>query len=263
MNTLWIKQRLKSLGATQEQLAQAIGRDRAVVSRILQGRQPLRLDWAEAFAAVLRIPAAEFLRLSELTSETPPTTGNVRKPRIIIGISGATGVIFGIRLLEILRDLGIETHLVISRPGVITLAEETDYGLAEITAKAHRHYRIGDITAPIASGSYRTLGMIVAPCSVRTMSEIATGVTSNLLTRAADVVLKERRRLVLMVRETPLHTGHLRTMTQLSEMGAIIAPPMPAFYTKPENLADMVEHNLGRILDLFDLELPALKRWGE
>lgn len=263
MNTLWIKQRLKSLGATQEQLAQAIGRDRAVVSRILQGRQPLRLDWAEAFAAVLRIPAAEFLRLSGLTSETPSSKGNSPKPRIIIGISGATGVIFGIRLLDILRDLGIETHLVISRPGVITLAEETDYGLAEITAKAHRHYRIGDITAPIASGSYRTLGMIIAPCSVRTMSEIATGVTSNLLTRAADVVLKERRRLVLMVRETPLHTGHLRTMTRLSEMGAIIAPPMPAFYTKPENLADMVEHNLGRILDLFDLELPALKRWGE
>lgn len=259
----WIRERLKSIGATQEQLAQAIGRDRAVVSRILQGRQRLRLDWAAAFANILQMPLAEFLRLSGLDTGSGHPPENVQKPRIIVGISGATGVIFGIRLLEILANLGIETHLVISRPGIITIAEETDFTLAEILAKAHRHYRIGDITAPIASGSYRTLGMIVAPCSVRTMAEIATGATSNLLTRAADVVLKERRKLVLMVRETPLHTGHLRTMTRLSEMGAIIAPPMPAFYTRPAGLADIVEHNLGRILDLFDLELPSLRRWGE
>lgn len=263
MNTLWIKQRLKIVGATQEQLAQAVGRDRAVISRILQGKQPLRLDWVDAFAKVLQISADELLRQSGLPTGGPGREHNAPRPRIIVGISGATGVIYGIRLLEILRDLGVETHLVISRPGVMTIAEETDFSVAEITARADRHYRIGDIAAPIASGSYRTMGMIVAPCSVRTMAEIATGATSNLLTRAADVVLKERRKLVLMVRETPLHTGHLRTMTQLSEMGAIIAPPMPAFYTKPASLADMVEHNLGRVLDLFDLEVPALQRWGE
>ncbi|MFZ5930011.1 MAG: UbiX family flavin prenyltransferase [Pseudomonadota bacterium] len=259
MNSSWIKQKLKSIGATQGQLAHAIGRDRAVISRILQGKQPLRLDWVDAFAQVLQVPATELLRqagLGQAGSALP-------KPRIIVGISGATGVIFGIRLLEILRDLGVETHLVISRPGAMTIAEETDFKLSDITGKADRHYRIGDIAAPIASGSYRTMGMIIAPCSVRTMAEIATGVTSNLLTRAADVVLKERRRLVLMVRETPLHAGHLRTMTQLAEMGAIIAPPMPAFYTRPAGLADMVEHNLGRVLDLFDLEIPALPRWGE
>lgn len=259
MDAVWIKQKLKLVGATQGQLAHAIGRDRAVVSRILQGKQPLRLDWVDAFARVLQVPATELLRQAGLgqAGHAPP------KPRIIVGISGATGVIYGIRLLEILRDLGVESHLVISRPGVMTIAEETDFTLAEITARADRHYRIGDIAAPIASGSYRTMGMIVAPCSVRTMAEIATGVTSNLLTRAADVVLKERRKLVLMVRETPLHTGHLRTMTQLSEMGAIIAPPMPAFYTRPASLADMVEHNLGRVLDLFDIDVPALQRWGE
>ncbi len=258
MNLTWIKQKLKSIGASQGDLAAAIGRDRAVVSRILQGKQPLRLDWAEAFADVLQVPLTELLRETGLESgrNTPP------KPRIIVGISGATGVIYGIRLLEILRELRVETHLVISRPGVITIAEETDFTLREVLARADRHYRIGDIAAPIASGSYRTLGMIVAPCSVRTMAEIATGVTSNLLTRAADVVLKERRKLVLMVRETPLHAGHLRSLTRLAEMGAIIAPPMPAFYTRPATLADMVEHNLGRVLDLFDLELPALKRWG-
>jgi len=259
MNSSWIKQRLKSIGATQGQLAHAIGRDRAVISRILLGKQALRLDWVDAFAQVLQVPTTELLRqagLGQAGSASP-------KPRIIVGISGATGVIFGIRLLEILRDLGVETHLVISRPGIMTIAEESDFTLAEITARADRSYRIGDIAAPIASGSYRTMGMIVAPCSVRTMAEIATGATSNLLTRAADVVLKERRRLVLMVRETPLHAGHLRTMTQLAEMGAIIAPPMPAFYTRPVGLADMVEHNLGRVLDLFDLEVPALPRWGE
>lgn len=258
MDTTWIKHKLKSMGATQEQLARAIGRDRAVVSRILQGKQHLRLDWAQAFAKVLEVSSAELLHRSGLALDNHAPS----KPRIIVGISGATGVVYGIRLLEILRDLGVETHLVISRPGVITIAEETDFNLSDVTAKADSHYRIGDIAAPIASGSFRTMGMIVAPCSVRTMSEIATGVTSNLLTRAADVVLKERRKLVLMVRETPLHVGHLRTMTKLAEMGAILAPPMPAFYTRPQNLADMVEHNVGRILDLFDFEVPGLPRWG-
>ena len=261
MDTAWIKQRLKTIGANQGALAAAIGRDRAVVSRILQGNQALRLDWAEAFANVLQVTVAELLRHAGLGPDGGP--GMAPKRRIIIGISGATGVIYGIRLLEILHELGIETHLVVTRPGAITIAEETDYTLSQITAKADRHYRIGDIAAPIASGSYRTMGMIIAPCSVRTMAEIATGVTSNLLTRAADVVLKERRKLVMMVRETPLHAGHLRSLTQLAEMGAIIAPPMPAFYTRPASINDMVEHNLGRVLDLFDLETPALKRWGD
>ncbi len=262
MDARWIKQRLKLIGATQGHLAQAIGRDRAVISRILQGRQALRLDWAQAFAAVLGVSTPDLLRHCGLGQGSFDPAPPPPKPRMIIGISGATGVVFGVRLLELLRDLGVESHLVISRAGVITIAQETDFKLSEITGKADRHYRIGDIAAPIASGSYRTMGMIVAPCSVRTMAEIATGVTSNLLTRAADVVLKERRKLVLMVRETPLHTGHLRTMTHLSEMGAIIAPPMPAFYTRPANVMDMVEHNLGRVLDLFDLDVPSLPRWG-
>jgi 4-hydroxy-3-polyprenylbenzoate decarboxylase len=154
--------------------------------------------------------------------------------RLIIGISGASGVAYGIRLLQLLRNTPIETHLVISRAAEIALAHETSRKAADVKALADVQYSASDIGAAISSGSYRTGGMIVAPCSVRSMSEIATGVTSTLLTRAADVVLKERRRLVLLVRETPLHTGHLRTMLALSEMGAIIAPPVPAFYTGPQ-----------------------------
>lgn len=257
MNLIWIKERLKIIGATQGQLAAAIGRDQAVVSRLLQGKQALSLEWADAFAKVLQMPVQEVLqRAGALNSPAP-----VR--RMIVGISGATGVIFGIRLLGILRGLNIETHLVITRPGSVTIAQETDYRVSEVAAMADRHYRIGDIAAPIASGSFRTMGMIVAPCSVRTFSEIATGVTSSLLTRAADVTLKERRRLVLMVRETPLHSGHLRNLLQLSEMGAVIAPPMQTFYTRPQNIDDMIAHSLGRVLDLFDLETPGLPRWGE
>ncbi|MGH7056049.1 MAG: UbiX family flavin prenyltransferase, partial [Stellaceae bacterium] len=148
--------------------------------------------------------------------------------RLIVGISGASGVIYGARLLELLQPLAIETHLVISRAAEVTLALETDLKPAELRARADVVHAIGDMAAPISSGSFQTLGMIVAPCSIRSMSEIASGVTSTLLTRAADVVLKERRRLVLLVRESPLHIGHLKTMTALSEMGAIIAPPVPA-----------------------------------
>jgi flavin prenyltransferase len=189
--------------------------------------------------------------------------GTTTPQRLIVGISGASGVTYGIRLLEILRPLPVETHLVMTKAAEVALAHETPRKAAEIHALADRTHAVADIAAPLASGSFRTLGMIIAPCSIRSMSEIATGVTSTLLTRAADVVLKERRRLVLMVRETPLHLGHLRTMAALAEMGAVIAPPVPAFYARPATLEDMVDHTLGRMLDLFGLEAPGLRRWGE
>ncbi|WP_431857726.1 UbiX family flavin prenyltransferase [Azospirillum sp.] len=183
--------------------------------------------------------------------------------RLVVGISGASGVILGVRLLETLRRIGVESHLVLSRAAEVTLAHETDLKPAEVRALADAAYSPADIGAAIASGSFRTLGMIVAPCSIRSMGEIATGVTSSLLTRAADVTLKERRPLVLMVRETPLHVGHLRTMTQLAEMGAVIAPPVPAFYAKPRGLDDLIDHAVGRALDLFGLDSGRVRRWGE
>ena len=183
--------------------------------------------------------------------------------RLIVGISGASGVIYGVRMLQLLRNSGIETHLVMSKTAEITFAHETRMKIADVKALAHTTHAIDDMAAAIASGSFKTMGMIVAPCSVKSMSEIATGVTSTLLTRAADVVLKERRRLVLMVRETPLHGGHLRNMAALSDMGAIIAPPLPAFYAKPETIEDMVEHTVGRMLDLFDIDVGVVRRWGE
>lgn len=186
-----------------------------------------------------------------------------QKKRLIVGISGASGVIYGVRLLEILKAEKVETHLIMTKAAELTLAHETDMRTRDVEALAHTRYQLGDIGGAIASGSFKTLGMVVAPCSVRSMSEIATGVTSNLLTRAADVVLKERRRLVLMVRETPLHTGHLRTMTSLSEMGAIIAPPVPAFYAAPKTIDDLVTQSVSRILDLFDIDSSQTKRWGE
>lgn len=185
------------------------------------------------------------------------------RPRLIVGISGASGVIYGIRALDACRDLGIESHLVLSKSAALTLSQETDLSVSDLNAKADIVHRAADVGAAIASGSFRTLGMIIAPCSVRTMSEIASGVTSSLLTRAADVVLKERKTLVLMVRETPLHLGHLRTLTRLSEMGAVIAPPLPAFYAKPRSIAEMVDQSVGRVLDLFDLNWKPVKRWGE
>lgn len=184
-------------------------------------------------------------------------------PRLVVGISGASGVAYGLRVLEACRELGVESHLILSRAAVLTLAQETDLSVAEVQARANVSHRPGDVGASIASGSFPTLGMIVAPCSVRTMSEIATGVTSSLLTRAADVTLKERRPLVLMVRETPLHLGHLRTMVRLAEMGAIIAPPLPAFYARPLTLEAMVDQSVGRALDLFGLSWGAVKRWGQ
>ena len=186
-----------------------------------------------------------------------------RRPRLIVGITGASGIVYGVRLLELLRQAPVETHLVVSRAAEITMAHEGPTKVADVRALADQWYRIDNIAAPISSGSFKTAGMVIAPCSIRSMSEIATGVTTTLLTRAADVVLKERRRLVLMVRETPLHTGHLRTMTALSEMGAVIYPPVPALYAHPATLADMVDHTVGRMLDLFDIEVGVVGRWGE
>ncbi len=180
---------------------------------------------------------------------------------LVVGMTGASGAIYAKRLLEILKDLGIPTHLVVSHSAEITIAHEADFKVAEIKSLATYVATPGDIAASIASGSFRTRGMIIAPCSIRSMSEIASGVTSSLLTRAADVTLKERRRLVLMVRETPLHVGHLRTMTQLAEMGAIIAPPVPAFYARPVDLAEMIDHTIGRVLDLFDIDSRTVRRW--
>jgi 4-hydroxy-3-polyprenylbenzoate decarboxylase len=183
--------------------------------------------------------------------------------RLIVGITGASGVRYGVRLLELLRDLPVESHLVMSKAAELTLAYETDLKAAEVRALADVVYPVGDVGAAISSGSFQTLGMVIAPCSIHSMSEIATGVTANLLTRAADVVLKERRRLVLMLRETPLHTGHLRSLLALSEMGAIIAPPVPGFYANPQSIDEMVDHTVGRVLDLFGLDAGTVKRWGE
>lgn len=181
--------------------------------------------------------------------------------RLIIGISGASGIEYGFRLLEILSGMDVETHLVMSKAAMVTTSLETSIKVSDISKLADVVYKVDDIGATIASGSFKTDGMLIVPCSVKTMSEINTGVTSSLLTRAADVVLKERRKLVLMVRETPFHLGHLRTMTSLTEMGAIIAPPVPAFYTKPASIDDMIEQTLARLLDLFDIEVSSIKRW--
>jgi 4-hydroxy-3-polyprenylbenzoate decarboxylase len=183
--------------------------------------------------------------------------------RLVVGLSGASGVVYGIRLLEASRELGIESHLVMTKPAEMTIGYETKLNPKQVAAKADHAYNINDMGAPIASGSFKTAGMIVAPCSVRSMSEIATGVTTSLLTRAADVMLKERRPLILMVRETPLHLGHLRNLTQLSEMGAIILPPVPAFYAEPKTLADLVDQMVGKALDLLGHQWPLMKRWGE
>ena len=188
---------------------------------------------------------------------------NPERARLVVGVSGASGVAYGLRVLDACRELEVESHLIFSKAAALTLSQETRLSLADAQAKADVAYRVGDIGAAVASGSFPTLGMIVAPCSVRTMSEIATGVTASLLTRAADVTLKERRPLVLMVRETPLHLGHLRTMVRLAEMGAVIAPPLPAFYAGPASLEDMVDQSVGRALDLFGLSWRPVKRWGQ
>ena len=183
--------------------------------------------------------------------------------RLIIGITGASGFIYGERLLRLLQGLDIETHLVLTKSAALTINYELDQPVEAIKALASKTHPIGDVGASIASGSYRTLGMIIAPCSMHTLAAIATGVCDNLLTRAADVVLKERRRLVLLVRETPLHLGHLRNMTAVTEMGAIVSPPVPAFYSKPKTIEDLVDHTIGRALDLFDIDTKTVTRWRE
>ena len=177
--------------------------------------------------------------------------------RLVVGLSGASGAILGIRLLEVLRPLDIEVHLVISRTGERVVAQETDYTLAEVRALADRVHDAENVGAAVASGSFRTMGMVIVPCSIRSMSEIATGVTSSLLTRAADVTLKERRTLVLAVRESPLHALHLRNLTALAEAGAIIAPPVPTFYTRPASVSAIVDQTVGRLLRCFGIDAGA------
>jgi 4-hydroxy-3-polyprenylbenzoate decarboxylase len=188
-----------------------------------------------------------------MTSKTPR--------RLVVGISGASGTIYGVRLLELLKDTDIETHLVMSKSAEMTLVYETDYKPKDVRALAKVNHPMADLGASISSGSFPTMGMIVLPCSIKTMSEIATGVTSSLLSRAADVVLKEKRRLVLAVRETPLHGGHLRTLTTLADIGAVVAPIVPAFYNRPKTVDDIINHTVGRLLDFFGIETKVVKRW--
>jgi 4-hydroxy-3-polyprenylbenzoate decarboxylase len=182
--------------------------------------------------------------------------------RLIVGITGATGAVYGVRLLERLRELGVETHLVMSRWGARTLAHETSCSREEVEALAHTSYAPGDMGAAISSGSFETAGMIVAPCSAKTLAAIAHGYGDSLIHRAADVVLKERRKLVLAVREAPLSEIHLENMLKLSRMGVVILPPMPAFYNNPQTIDDVVDHTVARILDQFGLELPGTPRWS-
>jgi 4-hydroxy-3-polyprenylbenzoate decarboxylase len=188
-------------------------------------------------------------------------TSKATPRRLVVGISGASGVVYGIRVLELLQKTDIETHLVMSKSAEMTLAYETDLKGKDVRALATVYHPMADIGASISSGSFPTMGMLVVPCSIKTMSEIATGVTSSLLSRAADVVLKEKKRLVLAVRETPLHGGHLRTLTTLSDIGAVIAPIVPAFYNKPKTVDDIINHTVGRLLDLFGIETKLVKRW--
>jgi 4-hydroxy-3-polyprenylbenzoate decarboxylase len=184
------------------------------------------------------------------------------KPRIVVGISGASGIVYGIRALQRLKEAGVETHLVMTNAAKVTLAYETNMKVADVEALASVTHRHDDIGAAISSGSFKTIGMLVAPCSIRSLSEIATGVTAGLLARAADVALKERRRVVLMIRETPLHAGHLRQMLAVTEMGAIVTPPSPAFYALPKSIDEMIDHTVGRALDLFDIEVGGVRRWA-
>ena len=181
--------------------------------------------------------------------------------RLIVGISGASGIIYGIRILQTLADSEVETHLVMSESARLTLSSESSMSVKDVEALATEVHHIKNIGATIASGSFKTMGMVIAPCSIRSLSEISWGMTTSLLSRAADVVLKERRRLVLLVRETPLHAGHLKTMLQATENGAIIMPPVPAFYAQPETIDEMVNHTVGRCLDLFDIDTNLTKRW--
>ena len=197
---------------------------------------------------------------SVMTSASDTPVSSVPR-RLIVGISGASGAIYGIRILQALQGTGIETHLVMTESARITLAAETDMSTSAVEALASVVHNVRNIGATVSSGSFKTLGMVIAPCSVRTLSEVAWGTTSNLLKRAADVVLQERRRLVLMLRETPLHAGHLQSMLQVTHSGAIIMPPVPALYAKPQSIMDMIDHTVGRCLDLFDIDTALVDRW--
>jgi 4-hydroxy-3-polyprenylbenzoate decarboxylase len=180
---------------------------------------------------------------------------------LIVGISGASGAVYGVRLLQALRAASVPTHLIVSKSAAVTLKEETGLSVGEVRELASETYANGDIGAAVSSGSFKTRGMVIAPCSIRTLADIAYGTTDSLMSRAADVILKERRRLVLMVRETPLHAGHLKSMLAATENGAIIMPPVPAFYHQPETIDDIVEQTVGRCLDLFDIDSGLVKRW--
>jgi 4-hydroxy-3-polyprenylbenzoate decarboxylase len=180
---------------------------------------------------------------------------------LVVGITGATGVIYGIRLLEVLKSLKIETHLVISEAGETTIKYETEWKVDSVRRLASFSYRLDDMAARISSGSFKTDGMVIAPCTVKTLSALAASYTDNLLIRAGDVTLKERRKLLLVVRETPLHLGHIRNMERVTEMGAIILPPVPAFYTRPKRLSDIVDYTVGKMLDVFNIEHQLFKRW--
>ena len=192
------------------------------------------------------------------------STGAVQRPRrLVIAITGASGSVYGVRLLQKLREIGgIETHLMVSEAGVLNLHHELDMDRKAIGALADVVHNVRDVGASIASGSFQSDGMIVAPCSMKTLASIAHGMSDNLITRAADVVLKERRRLVLMVRETPFNLAHLRNMTAVTEMGGIIFPPLPGFYQKPASIAEMIDHTVGRVLDMFDIEHSMAPRWN-
>ncbi|MBW7860783.1 MAG: UbiX family flavin prenyltransferase [Rhodocyclaceae bacterium] len=181
--------------------------------------------------------------------------------KLVVGISGASGAIYGIRILEVLRQAGVETHLVMSDSAKRTIAYETDYSIQDVKGLATRMHDINDVGAAISSGSFRHDGMVIAPCSIKTLSALAHSFNTNLLIRAADVTLKERRKLVLMIRETPLHLGHLRLMTQVTETGAVLVPPLPAFYHRPRTLEDIIDQSVNKALDQFGLDLDLFKRW--
>jgi 2,5-furandicarboxylate decarboxylase 2 len=185
------------------------------------------------------------------------------KRRLIVAITGASGTVYGVRILQLLRELPEwETHLVMSASGALTASQEIDIKRAEIEALADVVHNVKDVGAAVSSGSFRTAGMVIAPCSMKTLASVANGLSENLVSRAADVVLKERRRLVLLARETPLNLAHLRNMTAVTEMGGIVFPPVPAFYTRPASIEELVDHTVGRVLDLFDIEVPDLvRRW--
>jgi flavin prenyltransferase len=197
-----------------------------------------------------------------MVENSPDPASQTARRRLIVAISGASGSIYGIRLLQLLRDTDIETHLIVTRTALVTIATETAFKLADIEKMADVVHPNQDLGAACSSGSFQNLGIVVAPCSIKTMSEIATGVTANLVSRAADVALKERRRVVLMVRETPLHLGHIRSMAAVTEAGAIVFPPVPAFYTHPQSIEEMVDQTAGRVLDLFGIDIGVLRRWA-